>query len=73
LERVFEPFVTTKEHGTGLGLAVSRRIVDEHGGTILAANHPEGGAEFTVVLPQCADASERPGPLEGPLPSSAKA
>ena len=46
LERIFEPFVTSKEHGTGLGLAVSHRIAVEHCGMLLAANRPEGGAEF---------------------------
>lgn len=51
LGQIFEPFVTTKEHGTGLGLAVSRRIVVEHGGTIAAVNSQQGGAEFTVALP----------------------
>jgi signal transduction histidine kinase len=51
LARIFEPFVTSKEHGTGLGLAVSHRIAVEHCGTLLAANRPEGGAVFTVELP----------------------
>jgi signal transduction histidine kinase len=51
LDRIFEPFVSGRESGYGLGLAVSRRIVTEHGGTISAANRPEGGASFTVVLP----------------------
>lgn len=51
LTRIFEPFVTSKEQGTGLGLAVSHRIVSEHGGTLLAANRAEGGAVFTVELP----------------------
>lgn len=53
LTRIFEPFVTTKEHGTGLGLPVSRRIVREHGGTIFASNRREGGAVFTVELAIC--------------------
>jgi signal transduction histidine kinase len=54
LPHIFEPFYTTKEvgHGVGLGLAVSRRIVEEHGGWIEAANQPEGGAVFTIYLPQ---------------------
>jgi signal transduction histidine kinase len=51
LPSIFEPFVTRKEGGTGLGLAVSQQIVAEHGGEIRAANRPDGGAEFTVELP----------------------
>jgi PAS domain S-box-containing protein len=52
LPRVFEPFVTTKPEGTGLGLALSARIVGRAGGRLEAANAPGGGAVFTVRLPQ---------------------
>jgi two-component system, NtrC family, sensor kinase len=53
LPRIFEPFYTTKEvgKGTGLGLAITYGIIQEHGGQIFAANHPDGGAVFTVQLP----------------------
>jgi signal transduction histidine kinase len=53
LPRIFEPFYTTKEvgKGTGLGLAITYGIIQEHGGQISAANHPEGGALFTIHLP----------------------
>jgi two-component system sensor histidine kinase HydH len=50
-ERVFQPFHTTRARGVGLGLAVARRIVELHGGTLTAANHPDGGAVFTISIP----------------------
>jgi signal transduction histidine kinase len=50
-DRVFEPYVSTKDTGLGLGLAICRRIVQSHGGRINAANGPEGGAVLTVRLP----------------------
>lgn len=49
--KIFDPFVTTKESGLGLGLSICKRIAEAHGGSIVAANRAAGGAEFTVRLP----------------------
>jgi two-component system C4-dicarboxylate transport sensor histidine kinase DctB len=53
LPRLFKSFVTTKPSGkgTGLGLRICRRLIEEMGGTIAAANRPGHGAEFVIVLP----------------------
>ena len=51
LQKVFEPFYTTKGKGLGLGLTISQRIMASFSGTIAAANHPQGGAVFTLTLP----------------------
>ncbi|HQR38709.1 MAG TPA: ATP-binding protein [Blastocatellia bacterium] len=50
LDRVFEPYYSTKDTGTGLGLAVTKKIVDEHGGSISVASVPGKGTSFTVEL-----------------------
>jgi signal transduction histidine kinase len=50
-DRLFTPFTSTKATGTGLGLSVSRRVVEAHGGKLTAANCTGGGACFTVILP----------------------
>ena len=51
LEHVFDPFYTTRANGTGLGLAVLASVVQQHGGTVHAANRAGGGAEFSILLP----------------------
>lgn len=50
-DRIFEPFVSTKETGTGLGLSICRRIVEMHQGVIVGRNRPGGGAQFVICLP----------------------
>ena len=51
LPRLFTPFVSGKETGLGLGLVTSRRVAEDHGGSVAARNRPGGGAEFVVQLP----------------------
>ena len=61
-QRVFEPFYTTKAQGQGLGLglSISHRIVENLGGRLSAANHPRGGAVFTLELPVAAQPEHEP-------------
>jgi two-component system sensor histidine kinase PilS (NtrC family) len=59
-ERMFEPFVTTKAGGSGLGLSIVHRAVEAHHGFILVDNAgPAGGTKFTVILPKLGDASRK--------------
>ncbi len=51
LSRIFEPYVTTKARGTGLGLPIVKKIVEEHHGSIEISNAPEGGARIDIRLP----------------------
>jgi two-component system sensor histidine kinase HydH len=51
-DRIFEPFFTKKTQGTGLGLALSRRVVELHGGTVTVHDDPAGGAIFRIAIPR---------------------
>ena len=51
-ERIFEPFFTTKTKGTGLGMAIAKRIMQSHGGQIEVTDHPGPGAEIVLTLPR---------------------
>lgn len=52
LEKLFDVFFTTKKHGAGLGLSISKTIIESHGGTLTAYNNPDRGATFIIGLPQ---------------------
>jgi PAS domain S-box-containing protein len=64
-ERIFDPFFTTKREGTGIGLALSHRIVTEHGGFLEVDTSALGGAEFRLGIP----VGNGPGSLSGPARS----
>jgi signal transduction histidine kinase len=51
LEKIFQPFFTTKEEGTGLGLSIAERIVKEHHGSITVESAKKEGASFMIYLP----------------------
>ena len=59
---MFQPYFTTKTHGTGLGLFVTRKLVADHGGRIECVSRPGEGAAFRVYLPPGA----RPAPARAP-------
>ncbi|NOK08108.1 PAS domain-containing sensor histidine kinase [Corallococcus exercitus] len=65
LPHVFEPFFSKRRGGTGLGLSIVQRILEEHQGRIRLSNHPQGGAEVTILLPALP-----PAVIAGSLPKS---
>ena len=52
VDRAFQPYFSTKKGGTGLGLSLARRIVEEHGGTMTLSSEPGKGTQFTLRLPE---------------------
>lgn len=58
-DHIFDPYVSSKAQGRGLGLASAFAIVRQHGGTLTAEDSPEGGACFRVVLPSAPPGSEQ--------------
>jgi two-component system sensor kinase FixL len=55
VDQLFEPFFTTKAEGTGMGLAIARSIIETHGGTLSGKNCNDGGALFTICLPEATE------------------
>jgi C4-dicarboxylate-specific signal transduction histidine kinase len=70
-DKIFDAFFTTKPHGTGIGLRISRSIVGTHGGRLWATDHPPHGARFSFILPisggtgDSADSGDRTGTADG--------
>ena len=54
-ERIFDPFFSTKPTGTGLGMAIARRIIERHHGSIEIESEEGQGSSVTLILPACAD------------------
>ena len=55
ISKLFTPFFTNKRKGTGLGLPVSKKIIDDHGGSIRVESRPDSGSIFTINLPSIVD------------------
>lgn len=66
---IFRPFVTTRPRGTGLGLALAQRVAEANGGSLTAANRPEGGAELRLALPLAPPRARGDNPTNAEVPS----
>ena len=69
LERLFDPFFTTKPDGTGLGLAVSKKIIDDHGGRIEVRSQVGKGTEFKILLPSASSQQQNSDATSGLHPA----
>lgn len=55
IDKIFEPFFTTKSNGSGLGLTISKKIIEDHGGSISVSSRPGEGTIFQLALDPCRD------------------
>jgi signal transduction histidine kinase len=67
IDRIFEPFFTTREEGTGYGLYLAATILKEQSGRIRVRNNPEGGATFSIWLPEAQPGAVAAGPSKNQL------
>ena len=67
LERIRKPYYTTREGGTGLGVAVARGLIDQHGGQLRYESSPGKGTTVTIDLPACAKAAAAKAKLPNPV------
>jgi signal transduction histidine kinase len=65
IERIFQPYYTTKAGGSGLGLPTARRLIEAHDGRLEVHSEPGKGTDFSIVLPGC---DREPGPITPPTP-----
>lgn len=52
MQKIFNPFYSRRDGGTGLGLTIAKKIVLDHSGNLWAENAPQGGAVFSIILPR---------------------